>query len=418
MTFYIVAVVVLVLLGSLLAMAEASITRVSVVRAMTLHEQGRRNGALLEKIESNPPRYLSSLYLSVMFAQNGSAVLVAIVAEQAFGNLGITLVSVGFTLAYFVLVEAMSKTYGVLNSDRVALALAPMVVMLSRIFSLPTRLLIGLSNVLLPGKGLPSGPFVSPEEIRQMAEVGHGSGSIDENERDLIDSIFEFSEKTARDVMVPRPDMIVLPAIQAPEAALDIAIGAGFSRIPVYDGEPDNIIGVLYEKDLVRSLRSNAAATESVRSLVREPFFVPETKSIPDLLREMKRKRMHMAIVADEHGDVAGLVTLEDILEEIVGEIADEYDEEAPAAVAELGPGRWSVQAKTSIREFNELIDAELSENDDWQTVGGLVASILGRIPETGDEVTHDDFAFRIELMQGRRIEKILVTRESDASRP
>jgi CBS domain containing-hemolysin-like protein len=419
MTPFVVAIAVLVVLGSLLAMAEASVTRVSRARAMALNEQGRRNAALLERIEADPARYLNSLYLTVMFAQNGSAILVAILADRTFGDLGITLVSVGFTLLYFVLVEAMSKTFGVLESDRAALALAPLVVALSRIFSAPVRLLIGLSNVLLPGKGLRSGPFVSQEEIRQMAEVGHESGSIDIEEKELIDSIFEFGEKTARDVMVPRPDMVVISADASPQDALDFAIDEGFSRIPVYDKDPDNIIGVLYEKDLVRALREPGAVRlpADVRTLVREPFFVPETKKVSDLLRDMKRKRMHMAIVVDEHGDVAGLVTLEDILEEIVGEIADEHDEDEPAPIVPLGAERWRVLAKTPIREFNELVDAELPEDEDWQTIGGLVASALGRIPEPGDEVSLGAWRFRVERVDRRRIGTVLVTRTDGSVR-
>ncbi|MGH2794251.1 MAG: DUF21 domain-containing protein, partial [Actinomycetota bacterium] len=170
MTGLIVLVGVLVLLGSVLAMAEASVSRMSRVRAMSLREEGRRNAALLEKIEGQPAKYLNSIYLAVMFCQNGSAILVAIIAENYTGSLGVTLLSVGFTLVYFVVVEAMSKTYGILHSDRVALFLSPLVVFLARVLSAPTRLLIGVANVLLPGRGLKQGPFVSEEEIRSMAD--------------------------------------------------------------------------------------------------------------------------------------------------------------------------------------------------------------------------------------------------------
>ena len=221
----------------------------------------------------------------------------------------------------------------------------------------------------------------------------------------------------AREVMAPRPDMVVISATSTPQNALDVAIEEGFSRIPVYDTEPDNVVGVLYEKDLVRALRNPESAPGNVRPLVREPYFVPETVKVADLLREMKRRRVHMAIVVDEHGDVAGLATLEDILEEIVGEIADEYDEDEEPAVVPIAPGRWRVLAKTPIRELNESIDAELSEDEDWQTVGGLAASILGRIPEPGDELPHDGFTFRVERMDGRRIETVVVSRVADEPR-
>jgi len=406
------AVGFLVIVGSLLAMAEASMTRMSRVRAMALREEGRRNAVLLERIQEEPPRYLNSVYLSVMFAQNGSAVLVGILADRALGNLGVTLISVGFTLVYFVIVEAMSKTYGVLHSDRVALALAPLVVLLARIFALPVRVLIGLSNVLIPGKGLKTGPFVSEEEIRQMAEVGHESGAIEEEEKELIHSIFEFGDTTVRNILTPRPDMIVVEVNYTLQAAMDLVMKHGFSRIPVYENDPDNIAGVLYAKDLFKALRTGQNLT--LREVMREAYFVPETMRVPDLLREMQKRRVHMAIVVDEYGDVAGLVTLEDVLEEIVGEITDEYDVEE-SRILPVGNNVWRVQAKMPIWEFNELIGANLREDEEWQTIGGLVASALAKVPEDGDEVNYQGFTFRVERTQRRRIETVIVRRNVSA---
>jgi CBS domain containing-hemolysin-like protein len=410
------AVVVLVIMGSLLAMAEASMTRMSRVRAMALREEGKRNAALLERIQEDPPRHLNSVYLTVMFAQNGSAVLVGILADRTLGNVGLTLVSIGFTVMYFVLVEAMSKTYGVLHSDRVALFLAPLVVLLSRLFALPVRALIGLANVLLPGRGLKAGPFVSEEEIRQMAEVGHESGAIEEEEKELIHSIFEFGDTFVKEVMTPRPDMVVVEANYTLQAAAELAIKHGFSRIPVYENEPDNIIGVLYTKDLFRPIRGLDERVHSLKDVVREAYFVPEAMKVSDLLREMQKRHVHMAIVADEYGDVAGLVTLEDLLEEIVGEITDEYDVEE-SHIQPVGNNGWRVQAKTPISEFNEIVEASFPENGAWETIGGLVSSALAKIPEPGDEVRYHGFDFRVERVNRRRIGTVLVRRgESDGA--
>ena len=415
MSWMIAAVVVLILVGSLLAMAEASMSRMSRVRALALVEEERRNAQLLERIEQDPARYLNSIYLAVMFAQNGSAILVAIVAERLYGDLGITLVSVGFTLVYFVVVEAMSKTLGILRTDRVALTLAPLVWVLSRVLSLPVRGLIGLSNVLIPGKGLKQGPFVSEEDIRSMADVGHEEGVIEEEEKELIHSIFEFGDTLTREVMLPRPDMTVVEINYTLQAAMDVAIKHGFSRIPVYENDPDNVVGVVYAKDLFKALRTNGDEARDLRSIVRQAYFVPETMRVSDLLREMQKRKVHMAIVADEYGDVAGLVTMEDILEEIVGEIADEYDIEE-SRILPAGDG-WRVLGKMPIWEFNELLEAKLPESDDWQTVGGLVASALGKIPEAGDEVDFGGFRFRVERVHRRRIGTILVRRATDEGR-
>ena len=406
MTLLWVLVVILVALGSVLAVAEASLTRMSRVRAIALREEGRRNARILEELEANPPRYLNSIYLAVMLVQNGSAILVAILAERLYGGLGVALLSFGFTVAYFVLVEAMSKTFGVLHSDRAALALSPIVWGLGRMLALPTRALIGLANLLLPGKGLKQGPFVSEEEIRSMAEVGHEEGVIEEDEKELIHSIFEFGDTLVREVMVPRPDTITAPIEAGVRQVLDLMLRHGYSRIPVYRDTVDEIAGVAYAKDVLRHLH---AGKENVRleSIMREPYFVPETKKVAELLREMQRRRVHIAIVLDEYGSTAGLVTIEDLLEELVGEIADEYDREEPEMERVDGES-FRVNGRFSIDDLNDLLEVELP-HDEWDTVAGLMYGLLGAVPTQGEEVSYDNLTFMAEKVQGRRISKVLV---------
>ena len=410
MTGLIVLVGVLVLLGSVLAMAEASVSRMSRVRAMSLREEGRRNAALLEKIEEQPAKYLNSIYLAVMFCQNGSAILVAIIAENYTGSLGVTLLSVGFTLVYFVVVEAMSKTYGILHSDRVALFLSPLVVFLARVLSAPTRLLIGVANVLLPGRGLKQGPFVSEEEIRSMADVGHEEGAIEEEEKELIHSIFEFGDTVAREVMTPRPDMIAVQTETKLKDVLTLMLKHGFSRMPVYDKSMDNIVGLAYAKDVMRRLHNGRTRKEiTVKEIVRPAMFVPESKKISELLREMQVKKTHMAVVVDEYGDVAGLVTMEDLLEEIVGEISDEYDR-SEELVEPVDAATVRVDGKLPIDELEEIVGVDLPD-EEWDTVGGLLAGVLGRLPKRGDEITIGGVTFKVEKVKGRRIAKVLVTK-------
>jgi CBS domain containing-hemolysin-like protein len=412
MTALWIVVVILVLLGSVLAVAEASLTRMSRVRAIALREEGRRNASILEELESNPPRYLNSVYLAVMLVQNGSAILVAILAERIYGGLGVALLSFGFTVAYFVLVEAMSKTFGVLHSDRAALALAPIVWGMGRVLALPTRALIGLANVLLPGRGLKQGPFVSEEEIRSMAEVGHEEGVIEADEKDLINSIFEFGDTLVREVMVPRPDMITAPIESGMPQVLDLMLRHGYSRIPMYRESVDEIVGVVYAKDVLRHLH---AGKENVRleSIAREPHFVPETKKIAELLREMQQRRVHIAIVLDEYGSTAGLVTIEDLLEELVGEIADEYDREEPE-MERVDGDSFRVNGRFSIDDLNQLLDVELP-HDEWDTVAGLMYGLLGAVPTQGEEVSFDNLTFTAEKVQGRRIAKVLIKKREPA---
>jgi CBS domain containing-hemolysin-like protein len=334
---------------------------------------------------------------------------VAILAERTWGSVWVAVASVAFTLAYFVFVEAMSKTYGVLHSDRAALALAPIVWGLGRLLAVPTRALIGLANVLLPGRGLKQGPFVSEEEIRSMAEVGHEEGSIEEQEKELIHSVFEFGDTLVREVMVPRPDMVVAPVDSSITGLLDLVLRHGYSRIPVYQGSLDEIVGVVYAKDLLRHLHAGKADVP-LDKIMREPYFVPETKKVSELLREMQQRRVHIAIVLDEYGSTAGLVTIEDLLEELVGEIADEYDREEPQ-MEPVDDKTYRVNGRLSIDDVNELFDVELP-HEEWDTVAGLMYGLLGAVPTQGETVSFDDLVFTAEKVQGRRIAKVLIRRK------
>jgi CBS domain containing-hemolysin-like protein len=406
-----VLVVSLVLLGSLLALAESSLTRMTRVKALALDEEGHRNAPLLVRLETDPPRYLNSVYLAVMIVQNGSAILVAILAQRQFGNLGVTIASLVFTLLYFVFVEAMSKTFGVLHSDRTALALAPLVWFLGRLLAWPTRGLIGLANVLLPGRGIKAGPFVSEEEIRSMVQVGTEEGSIDEGERALIHSIFEFGDTIVREVMVPRPDIIAIEDDKALRDVQALVLTHGTSRIPVYDADEDldSVIGIVFAKDVLKALHQGKHDMP-LTDIVREARWVPESKKVADLLREMQREKFHMALVTDEYGSVTGLVSLEDLLEELVGEITDEYDREE-AEFEQVADRVYRMSGKTSIDDLNELLEVDLPD-EEWDTVAGLVLDILGHIPEEGEECRIDGLTFMAEEVKGRRIEKVLITRD------
>jgi CBS domain containing-hemolysin-like protein len=405
-------VVVLVILGSLLALAESSLTRMTRIRAMALEEEGRRNAATLVKLETDPPRYLNSVYLAVMIVQNGSAILVAILSEQVFDSLGVTIAALVFTLLYFVVVEAMSKTFGVLHSDRTALALAPLVYFLGRVLAWPTRALIGMANVLLPGKGLKQGPFVSEEEIRSMAQVGSEEGSIEEEEKELIHSIFEFGDTIAREVMVPRPDIVAIEDDKTLQDVQALVLEEGYSRIPVYREDLDDVVGLVFAKDVLKALHQGRADTP-LAEIAREAHYVPESKKVGVLLREMQKEKFHIALVTDEYGSVTGIVSIEDLLEELVGEITDEYDTEEPE-IERVAEDRYRVSGKVSIDDLNEELETELPD-EEWDTVAGLVLDLFGRIPDQGEQVTFQGLSFTAEKIVGRRIASVLIHRIPDA---
>jgi magnesium and cobalt exporter, CNNM family len=401
-------VALLVALGSVLAMAETSVSRMTRVQAMTLQDAGRRNAESLARIEENPASHLNAIYLCVMFVQNGSAIFVAVLAEQTFGGLWVTALSFAFTIAYFVVVEAMSKTFGILHSASVALALAPWVLVLGRALSVPTRLLIGLANVLLPGKGLKEGPFVTPEEIRSMAEVGREEGTVGAQEREIIHALFELGDTRVRGVMVPRPDIVVVPATSTLREVLDLMLESGHWRIPLYLDDPANLEGVVYGEDVLQHLGTDM--TRAAESVMRQPYVVPETKRAAELLTEMQARRVHIALAVDEYGSTTGLVTLEDVLEELVGEIADEHERQEPK-VEDLGDGTYRVSGGLSIGDLSDLLGVDLPENG-ADTVGGLVVGLLGSLPGGGETVRCVGVRFTVEEIQRRRIVSLRVAVE------
>jgi magnesium and cobalt exporter, CNNM family len=406
----VLAVVVLFVFSVFLALAETAFVRMNRIRAISLEEEDRKHAAKLVKLLEKPEATLNAVLLLVLVSQLTSATLLGVILEGAAGTLGVVLGIVLQIVVFFVIGEVAPKTYAVQHTDRAALMCTPFLYGIT-VFP-PMRILssslIGLANVLLPGRGLKEGPFVTEEDLRAMADVAADEDAIESEERRLIHSIFEFGDTVVREVMLPRPDMIAIEADATVEEAIERAIEGGFSRIPAFEDTSDNIVGLVYLKDLVRRARSGEGS-RPVRASLRPAVFVPEQKRVAELLREMQAKQFHMAIVIDEHGGTAGLVTLEDLLEEIVGEITDEYDVEGPS-VEHLPDGTLRVPGRCSIDDLSEELDMELPDTE-WDTVGGLVFNLLGHVPEEGEAVGFQGLEFRTERVQGRRIVSVVITR-------
>ena len=410
---WVVLAIVLVLFGAsiVLALAEMAFARMNRVRAMALADEGRRGADKLVRMLEHPERTINSLLLVVLVAQLTSAYLLGILLDRQLGSLGIVIGLVVQLVLFFVVAEVVPKTYAIQHTDRAALRTAGFLYAVTYFPPLNwlTRGLIGLANIVMPGKGLKEGPFVTEEDLLTMADVAADEEAIEHEERELIHSIFEFGDTVVREVMLPRPDMVAIEAESPVEEGIRTAIEAGFSRIPAYEESTDNIVGLVYLKDLVARAR-HGAEMEPVRASLRPCVFVPEGKRVAELLREMQKQNFHMAIVVDEHGDTAGLVTMEDVLEEIVGEITDEYDVETPE-LERLADGGWRVPGKLPIGNVSEATGARFPD-DEWDTVGGLVFNFLGRVPEAGDKVTSEGFDFTVERMEGQRIMSVLVRPE------
>jgi putative hemolysin len=403
-------IAVLFAISIVTAMGETAFTKMSKVRALTLEEEGRKGATRLVRLLETPEWTLNILLLIMMAAHFGVASLVAIIVEHHFGGAGVIVGTIVEVLLFFVLAEVAPKTYAILHTDTAATRLVGFMWVLTRFPPLRaiTRVLIGMANVVLPGKGLKKGPYTTEEEIRTMADVAADEQVIEREERRLIHSIFEFGDTVVREVMVPRPDMVGVEADGTVDEALEKAISAGYSRLPVYGEGPDDIVGLVYLKDIIRRTRDNGGAHGTLRELVRPAVFVPEQKRVAELLREMQQDKFHMAVVVDEYGGTAGIVTLEDLLEEIVGEIVDEYDVEGPK-VERLPDGGLRVAGGTPIDEVNELLDVELPDTD-WDTVGGLMFNLLGHVPVEGETVEFQSLEFRAERVQGRRILTVRIT--------
>jgi CBS domain containing-hemolysin-like protein len=351
------------------------------------------------------------LFLSTV-ASVTATVLVAFVCFDAFdqpaeGSAWLAvLVAVAIMVAVsYVVLGVAARTLGRQHAVRIAMASAGPARFLATILGPLTTLLILLGNAVTPGKGYREGPFASQAEFREMVDLAEADSLIENEERQMIHSVFELGDTFAKEVMVPRTEMVFMERSKTLRQAMSLGLRSGFSRIPVIGENSDDIVGIVYLKDVVRRSfeHRDAEQSERVESLMRVPYFVPDSKAADELLRDMQSARVHMAIVVDEYGGTAGLVTIEDILEEIVGEIADEYDTAAPE-VTELADGAFRVLARMHVDDLAELIGIEIdSEEEGVDTALGLVAKRLGRVPIPGASVQEDGWLLTAEQGSGRR---------------
>jgi len=413
--FEIVLIVLLIAAVGVLGASEVAITRANRVRAYRLLEEKRRGANSLAKIADNPAPYLNVVLLLTLLSTIGGTTIATSLAVRRFDGAGEVVATIVMTLLLFVFADVTPKTFAIQQTDRVGLFLAPLLVGLGRLVGPIATGLVKLANVIMPGKGLPQGPFITEQELRASAEVASEEGVIEEGEKELIHSIFEFGDTIVREVMVPRPDVVAVEDSATLRDVQALVLEHGYSRIPVFHEDLDDVVGVVFAKDVLKALYQGDDDMP-LADVCRPARFVPESKKVADLLREMQQEKFHQAIVTDEYGSVTGIVSLEDLLEELVGEITDEYDTEVPDMV-EVGDGVYRVSGKTSIDDVNELLDSELPD-EEWDTVGGLVLDLFGKIPDPGEEKEFQGLRFKAEEVQGRRVATVLITREPASADP
>jgi putative hemolysin len=413
-----VGTVIALILCALASAAETALTSLSRVKMKSMAEEGKKATQTIEQLLADPNKFLSAIMVANSLAVIVAATLAAGLAIQLSESWGVLISAMLISLVVLIFCEITPKTIAVQNPERwarilmnpllgAAWLLTPLIWLLSAISSFLMR--------IFGGQVRQRGPFVTEDELRMLATAGEGDGLIEEEEREMIHSIFKLGDRPVREIMVPRIDMVTLGSKDTLEDAVTLIMQGGQSRIPVYEGAIDNIIGVLYAKDLLRHLRQGNLQAR-VRDFVRPAYFVPESKKLDDLLHELQHQRIHIAIIVDEYGSVAGLVTIEDLVEEIIGDIQDEYDKEE-VFYEQVSDNEYSIDAKISIDDFNELLDIKLN-NEEYDTLGGFVYTQLDKVPTIGDEVQYQNLTLTVLSTKGRRITRVRVVRHAETDQP
>ena len=406
------AILLLLLLLIFFSLAEMGLSRMTKPKAAAMAEGGVKQAKALQQLVGEPQKWVNPLLLSVNICQTVQATLTGVVAGRAFGPFGVAAGVLLNVIVFFVLAEAVPKTYALQYPEKAALSTALGTKLL--VSFPPLRIvsgwLITLTNVIVRGKGLKQGPFVSEQELLGIVDAAYHDDIIEEEERDLIESIIEFGDTVAREVMVPLPDMITVSSSFTLTQAIDVAIEHGVSRLPVL-AEDDDVVGIAFIKDLMKQERAGLGSAV-VTGHMRVAVVIPENKPVNRLMREMQAKKFHLAVVADEYGSIAGLITLEDCLEELVGEIVDEYDTHHDAIV-HLEDGQYLIDGSTSVSDVNDKIASNIPD-EEWDSIGGFVFGTLEHVPTLGEFIDFDGWRLTVVALQGRRIRKVRVGVISD----
>lgn len=419
----------LVLLNGVFVAAEISLVTLRRSRVEQMVDEGRRGARLVRRLTDDPGRFLAVIQIAITFigflASAFAAISLTLALEKALSDAGLdpglsgplALVGVTVVLSLFTIVfgELVPKTLALAFPERFALALARPVDLIGRLLGPLVALLTGVTRAVTRpfGADVTRVAQITADELKLIIERGGQQGILEAEEEQMINAVIELGGRRLHEVMVPRTDIVALPASTTMDEAVDMIVEEGHSRVPVYDESIDEVVGVLYAKDLLPYLKTSAGPRPTIRSIMRAPLFAPESMSIDDLLHDFQRKKVHIAIVLDEYGGTAGLVSIEDLLEEIVGEIQDEYDVEEPMIVR-LSDDEIRIDGRVAVDELGDLFDMalELEDEDEYDTVGGLVFHRIGRVPLPGDQVDLDGLRITVESTDGRRVGKVLAVRE------
>ena len=422
-------IVILTFLEGFFVAAEIALVSIRRSRVEQLVEEGNRGARRVRRLLDDPGRFLAVAQIGLTFLGFFASAFAAVSLTERLAGLlsqvesirgaagGIALVVVTIILATFTIIfgELVPKTLALAFPERFALAVSGPIDVIGRLLGPLVALLTGITRAVTRPLGAdPSRESqITAEELRLIVERGGQQGVLEAEEEQMINAVIELGERRLHEVMVPRTKIVALPVSVTFDEAIDTFVREGHSRVPVYEESIDEILGILYAKDLLPFLKSPAEPRPEIRSILRVPVFAPESMTIDDLLHEFQRKKVHIAIVLDEYGGTAGLVSIEDLLEEIVGEIQDEYDEEEEMIVR-LTDDEIRIDGRVAVGELEELFDTTLGldDEDEYDTVGGLVFHRIGGLPKPGDQVSVDGLLLTVESTDGRRVSKVLAVRE------
>ncbi len=411
---------VLIAISAFLSLSETALTAISRIKVKRLFNQGVIGSKSLYNLREHPNKMLSTILfvnslITVAAASLATAIIIQILAKNSITSesVAVGISTIVMTTLLLIFGEITPKTIAIKNSERIALFVAPVVNFIAFIFYPLVAMFNYICQPIVRLFGVEpniNAPFVTEEELKMLLSVSEEEGVLEQEEKEMIHSIFEFSDSIAKEVMVPRPDMFCLDVETPLDEALRKISDEGHSRIPVYEGTIDNIIGLVFIKDLlgVCLSKKESSNVRSLRDILRPPIFVPETKKLDELMRHMQSIRTHIAIVVDEYGGVAGLVSLEDLLEEIVGEIKDEFDTEEKN-IDILPDGSALIDARLAVGDVNERLSTTIPEGD-YDTIGGFVLSQIGKLPNIGDTIRYEDLRIVVERVSKRRITRIRLT--------
>jgi len=404
-----ILIMLLLLFAGLLAGSESALTSLSRLLIEEIVEAKPNYKIKFQNFVANPAKFLNVLLLVRKSCELTATATVAVYFVEGSSNKGLALfwaIALMVAISY-VVVGVGPRTLGKQHAIKWARLAITVAVILSKLLGPLTTLLIRIGNALTPGKGFKSGPFSTEAEFRDLVDQASESGFVEESEREMIHSVFDLGETLVRELMVPRTEMVWIEADKTVRQGLSLALRSGFTRIPVISENLDNVVGIAYVKDLAKRVHDNpnSEVNEKVEEHLRKATFVPENKTADDLLKQMQRDQIHMAIVVDEYGGTAGIITIEDILEEIVGEIADEYDDNESEEVEWLNENKARISARLHVEDFAEKFDSSFTDEEieDVDSIGGLIAKHLGRVPIPGSTITVPGWKLTAERPSGRR---------------